>query len=335
MTNLPMVLSNIRVHGVGDVIDTQWFEVGNGLTNYLLPENFNRSGFLQAIQTVNPPYDCHEVQPFDDYPLIHRQGKYQKRVRPHRRTIAFAIFTAQPELVLQLSKITPDLYETDRIEVGRRMNYTRWINFVEIASSTRWSEIDVNIKKLLHDYPGSVEAKLEDTLLSLRRTDRIKDEIRQDLDAWLSTLLETTNQKSQREELEELQFTVQRQHHFIQAKNTIKKVLPTFHIINPDIPLSPSVQGHHQQSDIEKIKGYITNLLANEQKLGNTNPVLLIDGPSLPLEPIMQRELLSYLKDLSTQCHCFYLQNENDAVQCAADKEVSLTDMLSKKRMAK
>lgn len=334
MTNLPVVLSNIRIHGVGEVIDTQWFEVGNGLTNFLLPEDFNRHGFLQAIQTVNPPYDCHEEQPFGNYPLINRQGKYQKRVRPHRRTIAFAIFSAESEVVLRLSKITPDLYETDRIEVGRRMDYSRWINFVEIASSTRWSEVDTKVMRLLADFPGSAGAELEDTLISLRQTDRVKDELREELNSWLSALLAQINQEIQRKELEDLQFVIQRQLHFIQAKNTIKSLLPTFHIINKATFVN-STQDFEMQPDLGKIKGYINSLLKNNQIERNTNPVLLFDGPSLTLDHTTQKELLLFLKEHSAQCHSFYLQNDTDAVECAADKVVTLTDMLTKKRVAK
>ncbi len=334
MTNLPIVLTNIRVHGVGDVIDTQWFEVGNGLTNFLLPEDFNRHGFLQAIQTVNPPYECHEEQPFGSYPLIYRQGKYQKRVRPHRRTIAFAIFSAEPEMVLRLSKITPHLYETDRIEVGRRMDYSRWINFVEIASSTRWSEVDAKVMKLLADFPGSAEAELKDTLISLRQTDRVKDELREEITSWLSALLAQSNQDIQKNELEDLQFIMQRQLHFIQAKNIIKSLLPTFHLINKATFVNYK-QDLQMQPDLGEIKGYIDSLLKNEQIKCNTNPVLLFDGPSLTLDHTTQKELLLFLKERSAQCHSFYLQNDIDAVECAAIKVVTLTDMLAKKRMAK
>ena len=334
MTNLPMVLSNIRVHGIGDVIDTKWFAVGGGLTNFLLPKDFNRQGFLHALQTINPPYDCHKVQPFNDYPRIYRQGKYQKRVRPHRRTIAFAIFAAQPDLVLRLSKITPHLYETDMIEVGRRMDHSRWVNFVEIASSTRWSEVKVQIGKVVADSPEDIDEQLKENIALLSNTDRIKDELREALDSWLDNLLARASHEVQKKELENLRFFVQRQNHFNKAKKVVKNLLPTFYIIDGE-NFTQSNHDIHQHLVLDSIKAQVNNILSNEMNTEKTKPVLLLDGPSLSLERNSQKKLLSNLEQLTGKCHCFYLQNEDDAVESAADKVVTLGDMLTKKRVAK
>ena len=84
------------------------------------------------------------------------QNGHTRRINPAKRTIALAVFNATPDLVQELSSIGDWFYETDRIEVGRRFDYSRWINFVELASSTRWSEISSDIEDLLAGRPAKL-----------------------------------------------------------------------------------------------------------------------------------------------------------------------------------
>lgn len=325
--NVPQVLSKVRIRGVGDVIDSRWFDIGQRMTCFALPQDFNRTGFLRALQTIKPPYDCHEQQPFKDYPLITRQGKYQKRVRPNRRTIAFTIFTAEPDLVLQLSALSPDLYETDRIEVGRRMDNTRWINFVEIASSTRWSEVQQQILALMAQFSEPSLEGLYETLSTLKGTDRLKGELREQVDEWLGKTADRVNDAERRERVEQLRFIVQREIHFDRAKEMIVAYLPYFHIIDSS---SLSQVAQPPSSDLlEHIISRVEELIGQEERRGHSRPILLFDEPSLIINGIEGDKLFSYVRGVSEIFQCLYLtQQDLSSLDDDGVKLVTLEDML-------
>lgn len=223
-----MVLQNIRVRGLGDVLDSKWFEVGKSISFLHVPQTFNSRGFLEAIESINPPYDIVENLPFANYPTIYRQGRIQKRVRPHRRTIALTIFIAQPDMVKRLAAISQDLYEVDRIEIGRRMNYSRWVNFVELASSSRWSEVQAQIGRLKKSLSKVTSTELTKVEQLFKDTDRL---INGRKDLFLKSLeaVEIVNGDQNVQEIKTfLRNKALRQDFFSEAKQKVREVLPLF-----------------------------------------------------------------------------------------------------------
>jgi len=138
------------------------------------------------------------------------------------------VLSSHPELVHELAVVSPLFYETDRIEVGRRLDYSRWINFVELPSSTRWSEISDGITKLLafQDVSDKHNA-ISELISSLKPSDRITGETLTLLDAWLA-LLNRGATTSERTEREELIASVNRAKYFDNARNIIDRRLPLF-----------------------------------------------------------------------------------------------------------
>jgi len=227
-----LLFHKAKVRGLGDVIDSDWFDIGKHITFFRLPEEFNRKGFAEALQTINPPYLLSDREPFKNYPEIYRQGKYQKRVRPEKRTVALSIFTATSELVHLLAQMSSHLYETDRVEVGRRLDHSRWVNFVEIASSTRWSEVEKRMRQLMEVQPLEESSALSKRILSLKPTDRIKDELVSMFNEYLHKIQVNHSNQTWLDLCEELLLDVNRQVHFNKAKEQVEAVLPCFHLFS-------------------------------------------------------------------------------------------------------
>lgn len=329
MANISLLLKNIRIRGLGNVIETDWIKLDDNLTYFSLPSNFNRNGILQALQTINPPYECGERKPFNDYPLITRQGKYQKRVRPHKRTIAFAIFIAQPGLVMELGKITPHLYEADRIEVGRRLDYSRWLNFIEIASSTRWSEVQSRVLELAKKYPDFTPTAVCKLITSLNTSDRVNNEVLELLDSWLRRLAKGTEFTNQGM-IDELLFDINRQSHFISAIKHVKQCLPQFFIIDKKL-IDTQTSTNSPRVTFEVIEKLINTLLLlekNEQGM----PVLLFDAPELALPAEMRGGLQNLVQDTSQKCQCLYFAGEENSRNelFEGNRIVTFSDMRSK-----
>lgn len=237
-----MKLIKARIRGTGKLKESQWFEVGPhlNLMQFSGIHGFENSrNFLRILQSINPTYAILTRKPFSDLPTHTDQNGYTRQINPAKRTIALAVFSATPELVRELIAFGEWFYETDRIEVGRRFDYSRWINFVELAASSRWSEISNDIETLISQsrrlVPDSTPPPGE--LDSLKPADRIIDQLQENLRQWLHKLpLEL--QQSSRQLIEKTNTAVMRAAHFHTARNIVRSRLPLLVILgtDPELP---------------------------------------------------------------------------------------------------
>ncbi len=232
-----MNLIKLKIRGLGATPETQWLDVGSGHTLFHLPDRETALALIKAMQTINPPYRCRTQKPYAKMPTTIRDKGYARIIKPHKRTVALAVFSSTPQLVEQLAACSPLFYETDRIEVGRRLDYTRWISFIELASSTRWSEISEQIKELYENWGSHMSGAEQHRLLmeQLLPTDRIENVVMDQLDHLLCELRSSVPENCQ-ELLHDLISTVRRSRHFSMGREIIKKRLPFFFIIDPCQP---------------------------------------------------------------------------------------------------
>jgi hypothetical protein len=262
-----MKLIQARIRGLGALTESRWFELSPHLNLFQFPPEKYGRNFLRMLQTINPPYAIETVQPFADFPKYINQGGYSKRVHPGKRTVALAVFSATPALVKELATINPVLYETDRIEVGRRLDYSRWINFVELAASTRWSEVADNIRILLdeaHRLAPERTHPLVEIMGSLKPSDRIKDTLQNQLIDWLGDLPPEMWQSS-RQRIETTQTAVLRADHFQAARDVIRSRLPLF------VALSCSPASDAER-DCASHKQLLHVISEHSKALDNTSP---------------------------------------------------------------
>ncbi len=265
-----MKLIQARIRGLGALTESRWFELSPHLNLFQFPPEEYGRNFLRMLQTINPPYAIETVQPFADFPKYIKQGGYTKRVHPGKRTVALAVFNATPALVKELATINPVLYETDRIEVGRRLDYSRWINFVELAASTRWSEVADNIRILLdeaHRLAPERTHPLAEIIRSLKPSDRIKDTLQDQLIAWLEDLPAELWQSS-RQRIETTQTAVLRADHFQAARDVIRSRLPLFVALG----CSPASDTERDGTSHQQLQQLLLLISEHSKALGNTSP---------------------------------------------------------------
>jgi hypothetical protein len=225
-----MKLITFRIIGHPALPNASWVKVGNGLNVIKALDAEQAKSLFKMLQAINPPYDFKEIDPFRDLPLYTSDHKQTRKIIPSKKTAAIAIFTAPLQLVKELAAIDPLFFETDRIECGRRRDQSRWINFVELSSSTRWSEIESDVRGLLSGIEPdavSVVERLQKTIATLRNSDRIKGKIAVELRGQLEELRQFLLNNEQ-EQLERCLHAVDRAQHFRQAKDVAEKYLPLF-----------------------------------------------------------------------------------------------------------
>ncbi len=241
-----MKLIQARIRGLGTLTESRWFDLSPHLNLFQFPDNNGQvygENFLRILQTINPTYAIQTVKPFASFPKFIEQDGYPRRVNPTKRTVALAVFTATPSLVKRLGSISEWLYETDRIEVGRRLDYSRWINFVELAASTRWSEISADMQTLLDQVKRlapNLTSPLTDIIPNLKPVDRIKNELQDQLLHWLQNLPPQLQKKSH-QLIEKTSSAVMRADHFHTARHIVRTRLPLFVLLGGSDPDSASL----------------------------------------------------------------------------------------------
>ena len=235
-----MKVIRARIRGLGNTIESRWFELSPRLNLFHFPEEKGRISFLQALAAINPLFSCENTRPFADFPLVSRRLGYSKKIYPEKRTVALAIFITTPALVGDLAVVSPHLFQTDRIEIGRRLDYSRWINFVEIASSTRWREIAADLQQLA-DWARAISpekaARLAAITQPLHESDRIKNGIDLALGKWLESLPAEIRQSS-RQRIDKLARAIRRAEDFHAARRIVEQRLPIFTVL-ANLPSQP------------------------------------------------------------------------------------------------
>lgn len=242
-----MKLLKAKVAGHHVVLNSGWFPIDKTLTIVAGVDGAGKSTILKGLLTLNPIPAQQKFNTFVDYPKYFHTNVYRKKIDTGKKTAALGVFTCSDTLLNQLVTIDPVLYGTDRVEVGRRLDLSRWITFVEIATSTRWSEIakdtfalqefvvtQTTSQKLLEQF---------EQCTLLKNTNRINGEIATNLGSWLNNIEKFIN-AIHRTLFDRVRFGVYRADRFIKARQAVADHLPYFlyfsgsHLLKPEIDLS-------------------------------------------------------------------------------------------------
>lgn len=240
-----MRLIKARVRCVKGVNDSGWFVPGRETTVIFGPPHSGKSHLLRALQALNPPYDISRERPLDNHPPTWHQGDYSRRVFPQKKTAVFMIFSAEPKHVAVLGQIDPDLIETDRIEVGRRLDYSRWTSFVEISASARWSEIAESMQRLHAGFAGRSDLPDSSFLTRLDPADRLKGEAADNCLRWLHAI-EPLVVPNDRETYQRCLTEAGRRGRFLLAEKQVAEWLPLTLYLDPE----QEVQSAYSYADI-------------------------------------------------------------------------------------
>lgn len=292
-----MKVSRFKLRGLGETPESGWVDLDPKLTLIHFKNSRGSNSFLRAIETINPPYDCLTVKPFADYPLIITRNGSTRIISPRKRTIILSILDASPKLVHQLAEISPLFYETDKIEIGRRFDLSRWLNFIELPSSTRWSEVSADISSLLKNKVMPEETvEIKDYIENLLPSDRIKGPLQKSLSLWLNQSINRVPQNAQL--LRTLLLKINRADYFKKARALLDKRIPLFakiDTVSPGSNQSNSALSHLRDIYMKKIKS------SHSLSRGGNQPFIEQVNHELSSVPFLQPEIRFYSARDSTR----------------------------------
>lgn len=226
-----MRLKQAKVAGHFAVKNSGWFRLNKQLTIIAGSSGTGKTTILRALQAINPPPVLTDIDPFQDYPTHIQKENYKRKVIPSKKTAAFSVFNCDSSLRQELSKIDPVFHETERIEAGRRLDLSRWITFVEISGSSRWSELALDMEKLknfaIQNNINPALVEQYEAVTQLKATDRIKGQIAELLSSWLHSIESSLDEQHLRL-FQEALFKVERDKRFQDARKLTAKHLPLF-----------------------------------------------------------------------------------------------------------
>ncbi|MEW6429231.1 MAG: hypothetical protein AB1568_14485 [Thermodesulfobacteriota bacterium] len=232
-----MRLLRARVLGHFAVNNSGWFSCSPELTLIVGAAGAGKSTVLRALRSINPPFFEPEPTPFADYPRMVEQGGRQRRVIASKKTAVVTVFACDEPLRAELARIDPVFLETERIEIGRRLDGSRWLTFVEIASSSRWSEVDADMSRLREALGGAGIAEIDEGFAfcaTLLPTDRIKGATAARLDRLLSRLDRVAAAADLRGLIARIRHAVSRAERFGKARRLVLRHLPVMLFLRAD-----------------------------------------------------------------------------------------------------
>jgi hypothetical protein len=231
-----MRLLRAKVGGHFILQNSGWFTIHPGCTSIAAPDGSGKSTLLKALRSVNPPACDSDPAPFAEFPRFVTTAGYRRKILPPKKTAVIAVFVCDDPLREKLAAVDPVYWQTDRIEVGRRLDNFRWITFIEIAASSRWSELYQELVRLGQVF-GEGLAKAEISVFlqgnaSLQPADRVKGELADGLNDLLDLLAGYASSDQQEHQLQKVRRLANRAVHYQEAVRMVEESLPVFLILD-------------------------------------------------------------------------------------------------------
>lgn len=141
-----MRLIKARVKGYRSVIDSGWFEVEEGKTILVGPNEAGKTAILQALQKLNPPEGMELFNPLRDYPRAKYDADIEKGgINPRDFTVVEGHFSLDSSDADQL----PIAYRNVTYVFGRRLDNTAWHRIDNAPNQLLFSDVEKDLQKML------------------------------------------------------------------------------------------------------------------------------------------------------------------------------------------
>lgn len=198
-----MRLYRARIQKYRSIRDTGYFEVENGKTILVGPNEAGKTVVLQALQQLHPPEEIEKFDPLRDYPRSEYNDITRGVVEPAKVTIVEGHFKLEESDLEEL----PEGYAECIYVFGRNLDNTFWHRIDKGPSHPPYGSLSKDLKRLCKHIDSREEANVPkpSTVLAAlvegwRDTTLMNGERASKLKAWLEDVLPLIDEENQTED---------------------------------------------------------------------------------------------------------------------------------------
>jgi len=139
-----MRLKKARVTKYRSIRDTGWFDVENGKSILVGPNEAGKTALLQALQQLNPPKGVRKFDPLRDYPRAEYNDITSGKIRTEDVTVVEAHF----ELEAADQDAIPADFKDSKYICGRKLDNTLWHRLEGCPPKTNYGAITKDLARL-------------------------------------------------------------------------------------------------------------------------------------------------------------------------------------------
>ena len=175
-----MRLTKARVQGYRSITDSGWFDVENGKTILVGPNEAGKTAILQALQKLNPPKGIELFNPLRDYPRAKYDEDIEKGgIDPTKFTVVEGHFSLDDNDIAEF----PETYRNITYVYGRRLDNSAWHRLDNSPARLLLSDIDKDLQKMTIHFQETARAE--------KATDELINAIQTELDAIVNGLVKS------------------------------------------------------------------------------------------------------------------------------------------------
>ena len=246
-----MRLTKARVQGYRSIIDSGWFEVENGKTILVGPNEAGKTAILQALQKLNPPEGIDLFNPLRDYPRAMYDEDIEKGgIDPHKFTVVEGHFSLEGSDADEL----PEAYKNITYVYGRCLDNTAWHKLDNAPDQLTFSDIDKDLQKILLHFQETataqgaaenlvtaIQTEFETIVSGLTKASTITTERAKQIQSWLKKNLKYLDDDNVKENAryEKIEEQLERPLEFDSVLTACKKMMPKFILFSNYFRIKP------------------------------------------------------------------------------------------------
>lgn len=195
-----MILTRARVRDYWSIHDSGWFDIEDGKTILVGPNEAGKTALLHALEAINPPPGLGQFDWLRDYPRSRLNDIQTGKIDPADVTVTEAEFKLEPDEQEQISKIHPELKNATGLLIGRRLDNTKWHRLIGGPKIKQYSRIKKDLSylqahatktdqnDLLNDLQSFTSSWSDTTRLTTKRSGRMVE--------WLNRIVPSIDESS-------------------------------------------------------------------------------------------------------------------------------------------
>lgn len=246
-----MRLIKARVQGYRSVIDSGWFDVENGKTILVGPNEAGKTAILQALQKLNPPDGIELFNPLRDYPRARYDEDIEKGgIDPKTFTVVEGHFSLEDDDVDEV----PEDYRNITYVYGRHLDNSTWHRLDNSPENLTFSELEKDLLKMIIHFQetarsegatdsliGGIQIEFDTIVKELTTSSIITSEKAKQIQAWLKKHLKYLDDDNAKENTryERIEAQLNRPLERASVLEICRKILPKFILFSNYFRIKP------------------------------------------------------------------------------------------------